>query len=291
MDPSARLEAFRRNGFTIFEGLFQASLIRRWKARYRDLVRANTPPGQAAVGWIASAVEFDPGLFLPMCAHPALLDFAEAVMGPTVQLDAMALNLWPEATKDDADGRVNGWHRDRYAEVPEGTDYLIPQAVNAISYLQDLTPERGALRVIPGSHRSPVHVSAEERVRPRADELLLYPKAGDVVFTHYGLLHSGTPNTSGEDRGFISAYYNRCWMRHRDNHSGPRVQAIVDDAKRRGDVRIRRLFGVDEKRWDRSNPYFHSGSLQSRWNAWLAEDRAELKAPLSFAEPDYADAA
>jgi hypothetical protein len=286
-----RVQQFKRDGYTVFAGLFSEPLMRRWRTRYAELAAAAALPGKPPAAWVANVLEFDPPLFLPLAAHPDLLDFAEQVMGPTVQLDSTAFNVFPNGPKETAVGVVNGWHRDRYSEVPEGTDYIVPNGVNAIVYLQDLTVASGPLRVIPGSHRLPLHFSAEERSRPHKDEVLLHPKAGDVVFTHGAIVHSGTPNTSGGPRYFLSAYYNRSWMRHRDNHAGPRVEALIADARERGDLRLLRLLGIDAKRWDRCNPYFQTGSQESRWAAWAAEDRAELRAPLVLEEPGLEQAA
>jgi ectoine hydroxylase-related dioxygenase (phytanoyl-CoA dioxygenase family) len=201
---------------------------------------------------VANLLEFDPLLFLPLAAHPELLDFAEQVMGPTVQLDSMAFNVFPNVAQEKATGVVNGWHRDRYAEIPEGTDYIIPNGVNAIVYLQDLTAASGPLRVIPARTDSRFTCRRRNAVCRTRMSCCSTRGRGDVVFTHGSIVHSGTPNTSGGPRYFLSAFYNRCWMRHRDNHSGPRVEALIEDARARGDLRLLRLLGIDAKRWDRA---------------------------------------
>ena len=41
------------------------------------------------------------------------------------------------------------------------------------------------------------------------------------------------------------------------------------------------LLGQDDLRWQRSNPYFMTGDDETRWKAWIAEDRAALEAPLA----------
>jgi hypothetical protein len=264
-----RLESFKQNGFTIFEGAHPPELLARWRGAYDDLCRRE---GESV--WLVGTLEVDPELFLPAIANSEILDFAEAVMGPFVQLDSLAINAFPSVDPATVSGTVNAWHRDRYSEVPVTPDYTHPLGCNTIFYLQDITEEYGPLRVVPGSHRKSIVPQLEWRHKPRADELLIYPKAGDVVFTHCNLLHSGTPNTSGRLRYFMSASYNRSFMRHRDRLDGPRTQAIVDAARAAGDRRLMRLLGVDEQLWDRCNPYWFTGTDEERWQGWIAEDRA-----------------
>ena len=131
---------------------------------------------------------------------------------------------------EEAAGKASGWHRDRWGRMPSGA-YERPLAFNAICYLQDLDDEYGPLRVLPGSHVEPIALAEEEIRKPHQDEQLIYMKAGDVVLTHNGLLHSGTPNTSGRKRYFFSVYYNISWLKHTDTFTGPNCQQLINWAK------------------------------------------------------------
>ena len=104
---------------------------------------------------------------------------------------------------------------------------------------------------------------------------MVYAKAGDVIFTHCALLHSGTPNMSGKLRYFFSIYYNRSWLRHRDNHAGPNVSKIIQLAREKNDRRLMRLFGVDELVFRRANSGFQVAD-EEMWDRWIQEDRALL---------------
>ncbi|MEM7532620.1 MAG: phytanoyl-CoA dioxygenase family protein [Chloroflexota bacterium] len=249
-----RLEQYKEDGYTIFEGMFDLDLIARWKAKYADLVERQTPPGaERPTYWLSSVVEYEPWLMLPAVSHPDILDFAERVMGPFVQLDNLTFMAFPSVEKEKA-GTASYWHRDIWAWRPDGDQYVRPNACNAITYLQDMDDGYGPLRVIPGSHRDPVAIEElKDRFNPHPREKLVYTKAGDVIFTHCALLHSGTPNTTGNLRYFFSIYYNMSWLRHRDNHSGPNVQKIIADARAKNDRRMMRLFGVDDLVYTRAN--------------------------------------
>jgi hypothetical protein len=268
-DATQQIRQFRRDGYCVLESTYTSAELARWRAEY-DQICAR----EGELVWLANALEVNPGLFWPAVANSRVLDLLEAILGPFVQLDSLAINAFPSVQPESAQGKVNAWHRDRYALVPETRDYVRPHACNTIFYLQDMTDTFGPLRVVPGSHLEPTTINVEERTAPRSDELLLYPKAGDVVVTHCQLIHSGTPNTSGSPRYFMSANYNQNWMRHRDHFDGPNIGALKDRLRKDRDRRGLRLVGEDPLMWDRVNPYWFTGTDVDRWERWIEEDRA-----------------
>lgn len=276
-----RFAFFKENGYIVFEGVFGRAQVQAWIDTYDDLVERQTAPGQEPKKWLDSIVEYEPALMLPAVAHPTLLDFAEKAMGPFVQLENLTFYNFEPVSKGEGAGEVIGWHRDRWGWLPEGPQYIKPSGCNAIIYLQDLTDERGPLRLVSGSHRTDTSVADEHRKERHPDELLLYPAAGDVVFTHCSLFHSGTPNTSGGPRHFLSLYYNHVGLRHTDDHSGPNVQKIIEDARRRDDRRIQRLFGVDNQLTWRADSG-HALPDEEIWKIWIEQDRAVLKEELNL---------
>ncbi len=266
-----RLEAYKTDGFTIFESVFDETQMQLWKEKHKELSAANS--GQT---WFGNTLELAPDLMWHAVSNPTILEFLEKVMGPFVQLDNLTLAAFPSIKTDDAEGKVSGWHRDRWAHLPFTDAYHRPNAINAISYLQDLTDAFGPLRVIVGSHLRPLTIADADRSKPHPDETLIHMKAGDVVITHNGLVHSGTPNTSGELRYFFSIYYNLTWLKHTDHHTGPHTQKLLAEAKEANNHQHMRLLGVDEQLQPRCN----SGFLQSdeeRWEAWAAADQAAIK--------------
>ncbi len=276
MNLSERLEQYKELGYTVFENIFSPEVRANWRSRYDDIVKRATPPAsEVPKSWLSSTFEFEPVLMLPAINNPTILDFAERVMGPLVQLDNLTFTAFPSVDPASAEGTVSLWHRDRFGRVPRGRDYVTPWSCNAITYLQDLTDEFGPLRVVPGSHRSPLTLAPEERRTPRSDELVLNVKAGDVVFTHCDLLHSGTPNISGQLRYFLSIYYTRVGLRTLDNHNGPAAQSILKWARERQDRRLMRLFGEDPLFEARANAHF-TVDEEAMWDSWIREDRAAL---------------
>ena len=277
MTTEERLAAYKRDGYTVFPKVFGDRLMDAWKAAYPSIVERQTPLGQEdPTLWLRSTLEYEPKLFLPAVAHPTLLDFAERVLGPFVQMDNLTFMAFPSMPKQEAQGRASGWHRDIWAYKPTHGEYVPPLACNAITYMQDLTEEYGPLRVIPGSHRSRISIAREESGKPHREEIIVPLKAGDVVFTHAALYHSGTPNCSGHPRYFFSLYYNKSWLKCRDNHNGPAVQMIVETARHNDDRRLMRLFGQDPLLYARANSGFWRDD-EDMWQEWIEEDRRALK--------------
>lgn len=274
-DLQQHLEEFKVQGYTIFENVYDQEMMGKWKEKHLQL-QEDSFGAKGREWWFANTCELAPQLMFPAVANPLILDFAELVMGPFVQLDNLTLAAFPSISKEEAKGKASGWHRDRWANMPISHDYFHPLSINAISYLQDLTDEFGPLRVIPGSHRLALGIAEEERTKPHAKELIVHMKAGDVVVTHNGLLHSGTPNSSGQSRYFFSVYLNKTWLKHTDNHSGPNVQRIIQEARSRNDHRTLRLFGVDDHLQQRANSGFHVAD-EKRWAEWAAQDKAAIK--------------
>ena len=270
-----RLGSYRRDGFTVFTGAYDEGQMQPWRCEQDRLESVSTGPhAQNRNWWFGNMLERAPHLMWPVVANPVILDFAEVVVGPFVQLDNLTLAAFPSKDKDDATAGNCAWHRDRWGHMPTG-HYQRPMSLNAICYLQDLTDESGPLRVIRGSHINPVAMTEQEREQPHPDEELLYLKAGDIVLTHSCLLHSGTPNTSGEKRYFFSVYYNISWLKHTDTFDGPNCRQLIGWARGRSDHRALRLLGQDDHLQPRANSGFQEPD-EVRWAQWQQADRDAL---------------
>jgi hypothetical protein len=99
---------------------------------------------------VGAMLERAPRTIFPLVTHPLLVGFAEAVMGPVVQLDSAVLAGDPPSSAAKVNCAVM-WHRDRFGSIPPA-EYVKPASIVFIAYLQDMTPRMGQLRVIPGSH-------------------------------------------------------------------------------------------------------------------------------------------
>lgn len=273
-DDSSSLDFYKREGYAVFKKVYSEETMAAMKEEWR---RLNAASENQETWWFGNVLESSPALMLPIVANPLILDFAEQIIGPYLQLDNLTLASFPIQGDKSEMGKVSGWHRDRWAQFPVGA-YTKPLAFNAISYLQDMTEENGPLRIVPQSHIKPVTLDEEASKQPHPDEILVYPEAGDIIFTHNGLLHSGTLNVSDKRRYFFSIFYNHAWLKHTDTFEGPNCRKIIEQARENGDHRVLRLLGEN----DRLQPRANWGILvpeEDRWPVWTEEDEKELKNP------------
>ena len=92
--------------------------------------------------------------------------------------------------------------------LPDEAGYWV---CNTVWLLDDFTTENGALRVVPGSHRSgrrPQDVLADA-AGPHPDEVLVTGRAGDLVVMNSHLWHGGTANRTDRRRLALHAFYCR----------------------------------------------------------------------------------
>ena len=266
---------FKRDGFTLFPKMLDADWVQEMRAAF-DEIGARIPTADGSrPSVLVDVLEHKPELVLPALANERLLDFAEMVVGPHVQLESITFRRTPPETS--ADGDALGFHRDMFAFFPEDGVYHRPLLFNALSYLQDLTDETGPLRIIPGSHMRAMRMTREEARRPHPAEVIVYPQAGDTAVFHCSMLHSGTPNRSSDYRYLFFLTLNHSWLKQRANYQGPVSQAVIAQARARNDRRMLRLLGVDDQFARRANCGFLEPD-EENWKRWIADDAAARNA-------------
>ena len=265
------LAEFKQVGFTLFAGMLDADWVCEMRAAFDAIAdRVATVDGRRPAA-LVDVLEHQPQLVLRALANERLLDFAELVIGPHVQLESVTYRRSPPDAADA--GPVLGFHRDMFAFFPDDGVYHRPLLFNALSYLQDLTDESGPLRIIPGSHMRAMQMTREQAKQPHPEEVIVYPKAGDVAVFHCSMLHSGSANRSADYRYLFFLTLNHSWLKHRANYQGPVSQAVIAGARERNDRRLLRLLGVDDQFVQRANCGFLNPD-EDNWRRWIAEDAA-----------------
>ena len=275
-----QITSYERDGYAIFRGYLARDVVENLRAmqdpEFERRHGEHPERHRATISNILGHETLAPVL-ADYILNPVLLDFAESVMGPYVQLDSLGLFGYPSVGNEKT-GKVDGWHRDAFHLTEEWSNYPLsyqpgprpytpPMACNHLTYLQDMTLHSGPLRVIPGSHLDYTFIADETRNTPHPRERLLSLKAGDMVYTHCELLHSGTLNTSGTIRYFISIYLSHIGLPHRDTFETPTIKKLVAGARQRNDRRVLRLFGIDEG--------FHERQ-QASWQQMIDDDQRVL---------------
>ncbi len=291
MALAQRLGEFERDGYTVFRG-FNADWIERWRPVFMDHYRRHLGQDQHGRGVgqpravLRGLLQEYPDLFVPALVAPAMLDFLERLMGPTVGFDSLQIAITPPVSEREARS-VHAWHRDMWALTGWTDDYLPPNAVNVLTYLQE-GPRYGELRVIPGSHRGSRVVGDGGSTQSQKGEQVVPMAAGDTVVIHSSLLHTTSGNYSGDLRIFASFFYTRAWLPKRESYAGEAMQRVIRTARRQGDRRVARLFEPDgellARRFNGNNGEY---TERQRWQQWLAEEGLE-RARAAFAREEQA---
>ncbi len=141
-------------------------------------------------------------VFRRAIALPAVLERVRHVLGREIKLSS--LNARSADPKSDVGQPL---HVDM-AAIPDENGYWV---CNTVWMLDDFTPDNGATRMIPGSHKwktRPQDV-LDDPMAPHPDEVLLTGKAGGIAVMNAHMWHGGTANRSPKPRLAMHAFYCR----------------------------------------------------------------------------------
>ena len=209
-------EQFIRDGYVVVRGLLPPDLVERTRedilaALEMDLTDSSTWNREIEAAWTVSHLTND-------CRSAAVEQVAEELVGPDflrgisyhygkriADLEPYEEGFIPVLTypTPGAPGEIvaKGFHLDGI----QGT-YLWPNLLSLVvfAYLTDTAADGGATLVRPGSHRQVFehcleHGLSELQGFPDlgyAEPVALEGEAGDVIFFHYLMVHSGSQNRS-----------------------------------------------------------------------------------------------
>lgn len=193
------------DGFLVLPGLFAGDRLEALRARTDELQLAEGAAaghevgGQAGAAMLADLVNKG-GVFESLFTEPAVLAAAHHVVG---DLRVNSLNFRAALPGEGHQHLHSDWGR----PVDEGDYHLC----NSMWLLDDFTPDNGATRVVPGSHRWG-RVPADDLADPtdaHPAEQLILGEAGTVVIFNAHLWHGGTLNRTGVPRRGLTMSYCR----------------------------------------------------------------------------------
>jgi ectoine hydroxylase-related dioxygenase (phytanoyl-CoA dioxygenase family) len=140
-------------------------------------------------------------VFEAVIAEPMVLACVERVLGPRPKLSSLnARTALPGSASQPL-------HVDMGA-IPDEQGYWV---CNSVWMLDEFTPDNGALRVVPGSHRwkqRPQDAMPDPSVS-HPDEVLITGRAGSIIVINAHLWHGGLANRTTAPRTAVHAFYCR----------------------------------------------------------------------------------
>ncbi len=257
---SAQIEFFRTRGYLVVEDAVEPALLSELQAAFAGWVeesrshdaaygetingrpRFDLEPGhsaqQPALRRVNAPVEVSEAYYKAM-TDSRMTDCVAALIGPNVKFHHSKINAKLPGGQTEVK-----WHQD-FLFTPHSNDDVI----TALLMIDEVTAENGALEVLPGSHRGPLHGlwhdgvftgAVDEEIaatcRPAA-ELCTGP-AGAVCLMHTRLLHGSAPNLSARPRTlFISVYSAEDAVPLSPNPMPNRHEGLIVRGERSGRIR------------------------------------------------------
>jgi ectoine hydroxylase-related dioxygenase (phytanoyl-CoA dioxygenase family) len=150
---------------------------------------------------LANLVDYDE-IFRWAVSVPAVLSAVAHVLGPDFKLSS--LNARSARPHSD-------WTQPLHCDTGALPDARGNTVCNVLWMLDDFTPENGATRFVPGTHRSgrlPQDLLADASA-PHPDERLLTGRRGTIVVMNAHLWHGGTANRTDGPRLALHSFYCR----------------------------------------------------------------------------------
>jgi ectoine hydroxylase-related dioxygenase (phytanoyl-CoA dioxygenase family) len=154
---------------------------------------------------LANLVDKDrPGdpLFASCIDHPGLVPYVAAVIPDRFKLSSLNAR-----SANPGNQTVQPLHADGGA-LPDARGFWV---CNLLLMLDDFTADNGALRVVPGTHRSgclPADALADAHA-PHPDQVMITGQVGDVLVLNSHCWHGGLANHSAHPRRALHLYYCR----------------------------------------------------------------------------------
>jgi ectoine hydroxylase-related dioxygenase (phytanoyl-CoA dioxygenase family) len=203
---------------------------------------------------------------IDLIANPKILSFLEKTFGDEIICTSCVYAL----SRPGHPGMAIHTDAQPYGSKIFGLQASAPRLVRVLWYLDDLTPERAPLKVIPHSHLS-LHSDGNPYLRylSHPEEVMVTCKAGSAAIINQNVFHGNYPNECTKDRNLLAIAYRPAW-------AGPiaEVEDWPADKVATLPPKVRALFGSLNTRKVNDDPQSRRADMPtsapginpSRWN-------------------------
>lgn len=263
---AAQRDFFDQEGYLVIENALDAEMIGRLTAAAdrvdRRERRSRKLGDHGVLSKFRAIVEDD--LFLELLDWPRTFPLIWDILGWNVQHYISHLIYYPPEPDGKPDRRRH-WHQDGGRPVPEMERPHPRLSLKVAFWLTDIDePERGGIRIVPGSHRRDRPPDSEPQADPEG-ALQVQVKAGTAVLFDRRMWHARGTNTSEMTRKVLFLGYSYRWLRGLDYNLMP-----AEILAKCGPIRRQLLGdGVDVKGW------WQPTDADVPLKAWLLEHKGE----------------
>lgn len=228
-DLDAAKQRLDVDGYTVIQDALDRDLLERLQARVVEQAAGERAAGVAHLEWDGAnqrlwQLPAKGSVFLELVLHPLIDEMMSHLLGHSFLLSSLTANVAGRG------GEEMFLHSDQgYISFPTAK----PVVANVMWMLSDFTEERGATRVVPGSHLR-TEVLSKTGLPPGTESVAATGRAGSALVFDGRLWHGTGKNTTDDLRYGVLSYHCRPWVRQQENH----FLALPDDLVARMDERL-----------------------------------------------------
>ena len=202
-----RIKHLEIEGYVVFPPLLDRARIDAIRAELDRLPTVGTDysenqRGFSNVQWTDSPQAID------LIAQPTIVEFLTTLFGDELVCTSCVFAL----SRPGHPGIAIHTDAQPYGSKIFGMQASAPRLVRVLWYLDDLTPEKSPLLVIPHSHLS-LHADANpyKRYLEHPEAVMVCCPAGSAAIINQSVFHANYPNRSPEDRRLLAIAYRPAW--------------------------------------------------------------------------------
>lgn len=204
------VQGVKEDGYAIVENFLDDDRLEWLRDEMEPIFEMTGNRASDRPGWDGMQTVHVPNLFGKtraaddLAIDPIILSIVEGILGVKIQMSA-AVAMCPGPGTE-----AQGFHQDDlHWPIPRPH---VPLVANTLIALDDFTPENGATKLVPGSHKS---------VEPIPDDpsyIHVEMPAGSLAVWDGAIWHAGGANrTKDQRRRTINLNYNLSWLRQQEN--------------------------------------------------------------------------
>ena len=207
MSTKQRIKHLELEGYVVMPNMIPPDLLQEIRSEVDRLPTIGTDYSEDQRGH--KDVHFtDSPKCIDLIALPGMLEFLSALFGDELVCTSCTFAL----SRPGHPGIALHTDSQPYGSEIFGMQASSPRLVRVLYYLDDLTPEKSPLKVIPHSHLS-LHSDNNpyKRYLSHPEEVMVTCRAGTAAIINQAVWHANFPNVSTQNRRLLAIAYRPAW--------------------------------------------------------------------------------